>query len=174
MSGAGPINLDDYAALASQALDDNARAYIDGGAGDEHALRANRAAWAGLQLLPRVLRDLSGGHTRVELLGRTLAHPVLLAPVAYQRLAHPDGEAATALAAAAQGAGLVLSAQASVPLERVAGLVRDDAGRGPRAAVVSALPAARPGLHARAGRACRGSGLRGPGLDRGCPGQRRP
>jgi 4-hydroxymandelate oxidase len=56
---------------------------------------------------------------------------MLLAPVAYQRLVHPDGEAATALAAAAQGAGLVLSAQSSVPLERVAGLVRDDAGRGP-------------------------------------------
>ena len=78
-----------------------------------------------------MLRDLAGGHTRVDLLGRTLDPPLLLAPVAYQRLVHPDGEAATALAAAAQGTGLVLSAQSSVPLERVAGLVRDDAGRGP-------------------------------------------
>ena len=48
-----------------------------------------------------MLRPLSHGHTRVELFGRTLAHPILLAPVAYQRLAHPDGELATAQAAAA-------------------------------------------------------------------------
>jgi 4-hydroxymandelate oxidase len=128
---AQPVNLADYADRAAQVMDDNARAYIDGGAGDETTLRDNLAAWSGLRLCPRVLRDLAGGHTRVDLLGRTLDHPLLLAPVAYQRLVHPDGEAATALAAAAQGAGLVLSAQSSVPLERVAGLVRDDAGRGP-------------------------------------------
>ena len=128
---AAPVDPPDYAARAAQVMDDNARAYIDGGAGDESTLRDNLAAWSRLRLRPRVLRDLAGGHTRVDLLGRTLAHPLLLAPVAYQRLVHPDGEAATALAAAAQGAGLVLSAQSSVPLERVAGLVRDDAGRGP-------------------------------------------
>ncbi len=63
----------------------------------------------------------AGGHTRQRLLGRTLAqHPILLAPVAYQRMAHPDGELATAHAAAAQGAGMVLSMQASVPLDAVA------------------------------------------------------
>lgn len=126
-----PATLDDYAIQAATVLGDSARCYIDGGAGDEFTLRANRDAWARLRLHPRVLRDLSGGHTRVELLGRQLPHPVLLAPVAYQRLAHRDGEAATAVAAAAQGAGFVLSAQASVTLERVAGLVRDDVGRGP-------------------------------------------
>lgn len=128
---AAPVDPPDYAARAAQVMDDNARAYVDGGAGDESTLRDNLAAWSRLRLRPRVLRDLAGGHTRVDLLGRTLAHPLLLAPVAYQRLVHPDGEAATALAAAAQGAGLVLSAQSSVSLERVAGLVRDDAGRGP-------------------------------------------
>lgn len=127
----GPVTLDDYAALAAERLEPPAWAYIDGGAGDEHTLRANREAWARLPLHPRVLRDLSGGHTRVHLLGRELAHPILLAPVAYQRLAHPDGEAATALAAAAQEAGFVLSGQASVPLEQVARLVLDEAPRGP-------------------------------------------
>lgn len=126
-----PVNLDDYAALATQGLDDNARAYIDGGAGDEHTLRANRQAWADLRLRPRVLRDLAHGHTSVQLLGRTLAHPLMLAPVAYQRLVHPDGERATALAAAAQGAGLVLSMQSSVALEDVAALTLPVPERGP-------------------------------------------
>jgi hypothetical protein len=77
------------------------------------------------------VRPLAGGHTRLELLGRTLAHPILLAPVAYQRMAHPDGELATALAASAQGAGLVLSTQASLPSKLIAQAVRDDADRGP-------------------------------------------
>ena len=125
------VGAEDFDALARAALDDRAWAYFAGGAGDEITLRANRDAWSALRLLPRVLRDLAGGHTRVELLGRSMPTPLLLAPVAYQRLAHPEGELATALAASAQGAGLVLSAQASVALETVAGAVKADAGRGP-------------------------------------------
>ena len=128
---AGVVALDDYEARASERLDANAWAYFAGGAADEITLRANRDAWKALWLQPRVLRPLAHGHTRVELLGRMLAHPLLLAPVAYQRLAHPHGELGSALAASAQGAGLVLSTQSSVPLEDVARAVRDDAQRGP-------------------------------------------
>ncbi|WP_462387942.1 alpha-hydroxy acid oxidase [Acidovorax sp. Q11] len=124
-------NLADHELLARQQLDDNAWAYFSGGAGDEITLRANRSAWDTLPLWPRVLRPLAGGHTRVQLLGRTLAHPILLAPVAFQRLAHADGELAMAYAAAALGAGVVLSTQASVSLEAVAGAVQPDPGRGP-------------------------------------------
>jgi 4-hydroxymandelate oxidase len=127
----GVVTLSDHEAHARTRLDDNAWAYFSGGAADELTLRANRNAWDQLPLLPRVLQPLAGGHTRVTLLGRTLAHPILLAPVAYQRLAHPDGELATAHAAAALGAGLVLSTQASAPLEDVARAVLSDAGRGP-------------------------------------------
>jgi 4-hydroxymandelate oxidase len=86
----------DYEALAQARLDAKAWAYYSGGAGDERTLHANRAAWEALRLQPRVLRRTAGGHTRQTLLGRTLAHPVLLAPVAHQRLAHPDVELATA------------------------------------------------------------------------------
>jgi 4-hydroxymandelate oxidase len=128
---AGIVNLADHEAHARSRLDDKAWAYFSGGAGDEISLRANRAAWDGLQLHPRVLRSLQGGHTRVELLGRTLAHPILLAPVAFQRMAHADGELAAAHAAAALGAGMVLSTQASMPLETVAQAVVGEAGRGP-------------------------------------------
>ena len=128
---AGVVTLADHEAHARTRLDDNAWAYFSGGAGDEITLRANCAAWDALQLHPRVLRPLAGGHTRLELLGRTLAHPILLAPVAFQRMAHPDGELAVAHAAAALGAGLVLSTQASTPLEAVAAAIGTDPGRGP-------------------------------------------
>lgn len=125
------VSLADHEKHARTRLDEQAWAYFSGGAADELTLHANRRAWEQLQLLPRVLQPLAGGHTRVQLLGRTLAHPILLAPVAYQTLAHPDGELASAHAAAALGAGLVLSTQAGVALETVARAVLTDAGRGP-------------------------------------------
>ena len=127
----GLVTLADHEQHARTQLDDNAWAYFSGGAADEISLRANRSAWDALPLWPRVLRPLAGGHTRVPLLGRTLAHPILLAPVAFQRMAHPDGELAMAYAAAALGAGVVLSTQASVSLESVAQAVLPDPGRGP-------------------------------------------
>jgi len=127
----GVVTLDDHAAHARTVLDANAWAYFAGGAADEIALAANRSAWNAMRLHPRVLRPLAGGHTRVSLLGRSLAHPILLAPVAFQRMAHPDGELASAVAAAAQQAGFVLSTQASQPLESIAEAVRDDPDRGP-------------------------------------------
>ena len=127
----GLANLADFEAPAKARVTDNAWAYLNGGAADEITLRANRAAWDAIKLHPRVLRDLSGGHTRVTLLGRELLHPILLAPIAYQRLFHADGEVAIAHAAAAQGAGVLLSAQASVPMEDVAAPMLADATAGP-------------------------------------------
>lgn len=127
----GIVNLADHEAQARTRLDAPAWAYFSGGAADELTLRTNRAAWDRLELWPRVLRPLAGGHTRVELLGRTLAHPILLAPLAFQKLAHADGELASAHAAAALGAGLVLSTQSSVPMEDVARAMQSEPGRGP-------------------------------------------
>ena len=127
----GTAALADHEALARQHLNDNAWAYFSGGAADEITLRANRTAWDTLVLQPRVLRPLAGGHTRTTLLGRTLEHPILLAPMAFQHLAHPDGEHASAFAAAALGAGLVLSTQASTPLEDVAQRFLADPAHGP-------------------------------------------
>lgn len=127
----GVVTVGDYEAAAEQRLDANALAYLMGGAADEITLRGNREAWQRLRLQPRVLRELAGGHTRIELFGRSYAHPLLLAPVAYQRLAHADGELASAHAAAVQGAGMVLSAQASTALEAVAQAMLSEPGRGP-------------------------------------------
>ena len=125
------VSLPDHESYAQTHLDANAWAYFSGGAADEITLRANQQAWHDLHLQPRVLQALSGGHTRVQLLGRTLAHPILLAPVAYQAMAYPDGELATAHAAAALGAGLVLSTQSSVALEPVAQAMLSERDRGP-------------------------------------------
>lgn len=127
----GIVSLADHEQHARGRLDDNAWAYFAGGAADEITLRASREAWDNILLSTRVLRRLVGGHTRLQLLGRTLAHPVLLAPVAFQRMAHADGEIASAYAAAMQGAGLVLSSQSSMPLEQVAQAMLGEATRGP-------------------------------------------
>lgn len=114
------VSLDDYEALARERLDAQALAYITGGVADEHSLRDNRSAFQQLRLKPRVLNGVRHVDTRLNLLGCELDYPVLLAPVAYHRLAHPDGELATALGAGALRAALVLSCQASVALEAVA------------------------------------------------------
>lgn len=116
----GVVSLADYERHAEQALDANAWAYFAGGAADEITLRWNREAFDGTALNPRVLRGGEGGHTRVELFGQTFAHPILIAPLAHQRLAHSDGERATAMAAAALDAGNVVSTLASTTLEDIA------------------------------------------------------
>ncbi|MFD0666194.1 alpha-hydroxy acid oxidase [Ramlibacter sp. MAHUQ-53] len=127
----GLNTLADHEAHARGVLDAAAWAYFNGGSADEVTLAENLQAWRALRLLPRALRPLAGLTPATTLLGRALAHPVLVAPLALQRLAHPDGELATAQAAAAQGAGLVVSTQASLRLEDVAAAVRGDADRGP-------------------------------------------
>lgn len=125
------VNLHDHERAAQAVLSEAAWAYFSGGAADEITLQRNQTAWRSWGLAPRVLQDLRGGHTRCELLGRTWPMPLLVAPMAYQRWAHPEGEAGMALAAAAQGCGLVLSHQTSTPLSDVAALVAADADRGP-------------------------------------------
>ncbi len=110
----------DYAPYARDRVSDAAWAYLDGGAADELTARRNAAAFEALTLRTRLLADLSAGHTRLELFGETLDHPILLAPVANQKLAHPDGELATATAAAAINATMVVSTQANFTLEEIA------------------------------------------------------
>ncbi|HZY19373.1 MAG TPA: alpha-hydroxy acid oxidase [Ramlibacter sp.] len=126
-----PVCLADHDRRARAALDANAIAYLDSVAGDGITHRANREGWDALRLWPRVLGPLAGSHTRTTLAGRELAHPILLGPVAHQRLFHPDGELASAVAASAQQAGFILSTLSNTPLERVAAAVVADADRGP-------------------------------------------
>ena len=117
----GPlINLFDFEALARQRLSRLAIEYISSGAGDEITLRRNRECFDELRLLPRVLADASKIDTSLELFGERLDYPILLAPCAYQKLFHPDGELAAARAAGAAGARFVVSTFATVALEEIA------------------------------------------------------
>ncbi|MDO9379485.1 MAG: alpha-hydroxy acid oxidase [Nocardioidaceae bacterium] len=118
-----PQNLHDYEAPAAEVLEAGALGYYAGGAGDEITLADNTASWSRWALKPRVLRDVAHVDTSVELLGRTHEHPVLVAPMAYQRHAHPDGELATARACAATGTTMVLSSQTTTPPAEVAAAV---------------------------------------------------
>lgn len=108
-----PVNVWDYERLAEDELDDNALAYFAGGAGDEVTLRDNVAAFERRKLRPRMLVDVSELSTRTTVLGTEVALPVLIAPLAMQRMAHPDGEEATARAAAAAGTIMCLSSAAT-------------------------------------------------------------
>lgn len=114
------VALADYERLAPEFIDAAAWAYLAGGAGDERTLRRNREAFDRWWIEPRVLQDFSGADTRLSLGGRELTHPILVAPMASQRLFHPEGEKAVALGAAAMQAGLVLSCQSSVAVEELA------------------------------------------------------
>jgi 4-hydroxymandelate oxidase len=106
--------------LARAAVDPGAFGYVAGGAWDELTLADNLAAWRRRTLRPRVLVDVSGVTTATTLLGAAASMPVAIAPVAAHGLMHPDGELATARAAAAAGVPFTLSTFASRPIEAIA------------------------------------------------------
>ena len=111
---------DDFEAVAQATLAPAAYDYYRSGADAERTLRDNRAAFDRWQLWPRVLRDVSRVDTGIDLFGVTLPTPILVAPTAYHRMAHPDGELATAKGAAAAGTLLCVSTLATTVLEDVA------------------------------------------------------
>ncbi len=116
----GPLTLTDLEGLADERLDPHWREYFAGGAGAERTLRENIAAFGRLRLRQRVLRGLASVSTRTTILGHDLASPVVVAPMGFQRRAHPDGEEGMARAAAAAGCGFCLSTFATAGIEDVA------------------------------------------------------
>jgi 4-hydroxymandelate oxidase len=114
------VTLNDFELLAKQHLPHMAFEYVAAGAGDEITLRDNQAAFDRIRLRPRVLIDVSRVDMTLSLLGQSLAFPILLAPTAYHRLVHRDGEIATVRGAAAAGATLVASSFATTSIEDMA------------------------------------------------------
>jgi len=113
-----PCNVADYERLARERLSEGAYGYFAGGAGDERTLRENVEAYGRWRLRPRALVDVSEASTATTVLGTEVSMPLLVAPVAFQRMAHPDGEPGMARAAAAVGTIMVLSTLAtSTPAE---------------------------------------------------------
>ncbi|MFM7407188.1 MAG: alpha-hydroxy acid oxidase [Cuspidothrix sp.] len=120
MNTLSPINLFEYEQLAKEHLSQMAFDYYSSGAWDEVTLRDNLAAFTRVKLRPKMLVDVSKIDLTTKVLGASLQIPLLIAPMAFQCLAHPDGELATALAAEAVGVGMVLSTLATKSLEEVA------------------------------------------------------
>jgi 4-hydroxymandelate oxidase len=115
-----PVCVQDYEPLARERMEPAAWDYLQGGSDDEVTLRANREAFARLRLRPRVLVDVSRCELSTQVAGTPLPLPILVAPMAYHRLAHPEGEVATARGSGAVGAAMVVSTLASRTLEEVA------------------------------------------------------
>jgi isopentenyl diphosphate isomerase/L-lactate dehydrogenase-like FMN-dependent dehydrogenase len=120
LAGDDPINLADFERAALEKLEAGIAGYFFGGACDEVTLAESRSAWRAWRLRPRVLAGLGAWGARAEVLGAEVSMPVLVAPVAYQRLVDPDGELAMARAAADAGAVMCLSTLATARPSEVA------------------------------------------------------
>jgi len=115
-----PVNVADYERLAAELIDSGALGYFAGGAGDERTLRRNVDAYGEWELIPRVLVDVSAVDSSVELFGSTLAMPLAVAPVAFQRLVHEGGEEAMARGVGTAGTAMCLSTIATATPRSVA------------------------------------------------------
>ena len=114
------VNVADFERAAEGVLEAGPLGYFAGGAGDERTLRRNVEAFADWELTPRVLVDVSAVDPSVEVFGSRLSMPLLVAPVAFQRLAHADGEEGMARAAGAAGTAMCLSTIATATPATVA------------------------------------------------------
>ena len=115
-----PLNVWEYERLAEERLGPGPWSYFAGGADDERTLRWNVEAYARWQLRPRVLCDVTDVSTETTVLGTPVSMPLLVAPVAFHRMAHPEGEAGTARAAAAVGTLMCLSTIATATPAEIA------------------------------------------------------
>ena len=112
-------------AAAKANLSAEAFAYIAGGAGRESTMAENLAAFDRVRIVPRMLRDVGTRSLSTSFLGKPRQHPLLVAPIGVQELAHPDADLATARACAATGVPMILSNQASFSMEEIAGAMGD-------------------------------------------------
>ncbi|XP_040381913.1 peroxisomal (S)-2-hydroxy-acid oxidase GLO4 [Oryza brachyantha] len=115
-----PVNLCEYQELAKKALPKMFYDFINGGAEDEQTLKENIAAYGRIVLRPRVLVDVSKIDMSTTLLGYNMPSPIIVAPTGGHKIAHPEGEKATARAAASCNAIMVLSFASSCKIEEVA------------------------------------------------------
>ena len=119
------LTLREIEAAGAELLPKGPRAYYEGGAADEVTLRDNQAAFEQWRIVPRMMVPNAERDQSVEVLGRRWPSPVAIAPMALQRLGHPDGEVAVARAAGARGLTYILSTCASAGFEEVCGTGAD-------------------------------------------------
>lgn len=119
-SSDGPVNVLEFEALTRARMEPSAYDYFAGAAGDERTLLENRIGYDRVLLHPHVLVDVTAIDLSIEVLGQPLSFPVMLAPTAFNRLGHPDGELAAVRAAGSAGTLMVASTIASSTLEEIA------------------------------------------------------
>ncbi len=117
-----PINLFEFEQRAASRLDKLAYDYFSSGANDEITLRENRAAYERLVIYPYMLRDVSARSLETCVLGQTISMPIMIAPMAFQKMANPEGELATIKAASATGTIMVISTLSTYSIEEVAAI----------------------------------------------------
>ncbi|HEX5989751.1 MAG TPA: alpha-hydroxy-acid oxidizing protein [Solirubrobacterales bacterium] len=115
-----PVPVADLEAQAMTAMNPKAANYVWAGAGTEDTIDANVEAFRRHRIVPRMLRDVSTRDLSTTVLGTPMPAPLLLAPIGVQAVVHPDGELATARAAAAVGAPMIVSTASHFSLEEVA------------------------------------------------------
>jgi lactate 2-monooxygenase len=118
-----PIDAGRLEAAAQRRMSRNAYAYVAAGAGNERTVHANRAAFDRWRIVPRMLRDVAHRDTGVELFGRRLKSPLLLAPIGVLELAHREADRAVAQAARDTGTPMIFSNQASRPMEQLSAIL---------------------------------------------------
>jgi lactate 2-monooxygenase len=116
-----PVAVAELEQQAIAAMEPRAASYVCAGAGGEDTMRANLEAFRRRRIVPRTLRDVSQRELAVEVLGTAMAAPLMLAPICAQSIVHPDGEEATARAAAATGVPMIASTASHFSLEAIAG-----------------------------------------------------
>src|SRR6185437_14351597 len=115
-----PVSAAELQRRAREKLDAGAYGYVAGGAGSERTMQANLDAFERRRIVPRMLRDVSRRDLGTTVLGTAMPAPLLLAPVGVQSIVHPEGELASARAAAALGVPYIHSTAASHSIEQVA------------------------------------------------------
>ena len=125
-SGKGPLNMPnkiinifDLEKLFEENVPESISGYYKSGARDEITLKKNREVFNSVELLPKMLRDVSNIKTNVNILNQDLLNPIILAPIAMQQMAHNDGELASAKAAQKYGCAMTLSTSSNKPIEDV-------------------------------------------------------
>jgi len=113
------VSIFDYEAAAQKSLPKLAFDYYSSGANDEITLRDNHAAYERIRLKPRVLKDISQRNTGITLYDEPISMPILVAPTAFHRMAHPEGEVAVARAAGKAGTIMILSTLSTSSIEEV-------------------------------------------------------
>ncbi|HVY76878.1 MAG TPA: alpha-hydroxy-acid oxidizing protein [Solirubrobacterales bacterium] len=115
-----PVSVAELERRAREAMEERAANYVFAGAGSEDTMDANRAAFQRRRIVPRMLRDVATRDLSTTLLGTEMPAPLLLAPIGVQKVVHPDGELASARAAAALGLPLIASTNSHFTLEEIA------------------------------------------------------